>query len=974
MQKENHLFLVDGSGFIYRAFYAIPPLHRKRDGLPVNAISGFCSMLWKLLQNSREQNTASHFAIIFDHSAKTFRNDIYPDYKANRPTIPEMLIPQLPFMRLATQAFEIPSIETKGFEADDIIATYTRIAEEKGFSVTIISKDKDLMQLISPTTCLYDPIKEEIIDTKTVIKKWGVPPERMVCLQALVGDPVDNIPGIPSIGYKTAASLIQEYGNLDQILRHADQIKQKNKREKILEHANIALLSRTLVQLRTDVPITIPIEDLILENHNGPKIISFLKALELTQLTKRVAKACDCDAENIEPASIDIEPVWHNVDAKNHLKSSENQETPEDTVMQCTPHALSLKRFQIIAESEINNKPYIQITNLKELKKWIEILEETGSASFKIITDTTDPFHSQPISISFSILNKDTFPVKVETSTIYIPIDVSKNRQQDGIFIQQGIPIDDVFSCVKNFFENENFLKIGHNIKYDQLILHRYGITMRGFDDVMLISYVLDSGRSSHDITSLSQKWLSHNLITRKELSKSGRTSLSLDKIPTLNLQEYTVENSNIIIRLWLLLKPRLISEKLLSVYERLEKPIVNILAQMEMNGIQIDKKLLSQMSHELNKNLMNLEEKIFLESGEKFNISSPKQLGDILFTKLQLPGGTKTKTGQWKTAAQDLEEIDSGNSPLISLILEWRQLSKLKSTYTDSLPNHINEKTQRVHTFYSLASTITGRLSSLEPNLQNIPIRTDLGRKIRKAFVSPPTKKLIIADYSQIELRILAHVAQIHPLCKAFKNEWDIHAMTASEMFDVKIEEVSPEMRRRAKTINFSVIYGISPFRLASQLKIKHSEASDYIQRYFDRFLGIRDYIEQTKNFARKYGYVETIFGRRIYYADINSSRASVRKFNERAAINAPIQGSAADITRRAMIRVQQSFAAHNLSTKMLLQIHDELIFETAEEEVLQASEIIVNAMENAASPMIDLKAPLKVKIHSADSWGEGH
>ncbi|MBA5723902.1 DNA polymerase, partial [Candidatus Liberibacter sp.] len=720
MKKEDHLFLVDGSSFIFRAFYAIPPLHRKSDGLPVNAVSGFCNMLWKLLQNSRSQDVSrkvSHFAVIFDHPEKTFRHDLYPQYKTNRSSAPEMLIPQFPLVRLATQAFGVKSLEMKGFEADDIIATYARSAEKKGVYVTIVTADKDFMQLVSPLICLYDSIKEERIDIDSVIKKWGVPPEKMVCLQALVGDSSDNIPGIPGIGYKTAASLLQEYGDLESILKCANQMTQKKRRESILENADIARLSRDLVKLCTDVPITVPLDHLTLEPQNGSKIIAFLKALECTALTKRVAKACDCDANHIEPAYLEISEKWK----KETSIAEKSADLLEEKISENTPHALVVTRSEIVAQSQINNDSSIQIINVTDLRKWVSILKESGTISFKMITDTTDALCSKPIGMAFSILNKDIFPSKLETSTVYIPFSFEDETEENTSPEKQYIPIKIALAHLKACFEDEKILKISHNIKYDFLVMQRYGIMIRSFDDIKLISYVLDSGRSAHNITSLSGKYLSHQLITRKEILGTGKSSIPLNKIPISQIQSYAIENSDVIFRLWLLLKPRLIAEKLLHVYERLEKPIVTVLADMEFEGIHIDKELLSQSSHELGKEIAILEEKIYLESGEKFNINSPKQLGEVLFEQLKLPGGTKTKTGQWKTSAQNLEEIDCEEQrSLVSTILEWRQLSKLKSTYTDSLPHYINNKTQRVHTFYSLASTTTGRLSSSEPNLQN--------------------------------------------------------------------------------------------------------------------------------------------------------------------------------------------------------------------------------------------------------------
>ncbi|AGA64925.1 DNA polymerase I [Liberibacter crescens BT-1] len=978
MQKGDHLFLIDASGFIFRAFYAMPPLHRKADGLPVNAVSGFCNMIWKLLKDARNTEisiTPSHFAIIFDHPAKTFRNVLYEGYKTNRSAAPEELIIQFPLIRLATQAFSLPSIEIEGFEADDIIASYTRAAEKEGAEITIVSSDKDLMQLVSPSVSLYDTLKNKRIGIDDVLKKWGVPPEKMICLQALTGDSIDNIPGIPGIGPKTAALLLEEYGNLDNILLQAHTMKPSKRRDALIEHANMARLSRELVTLRTDLPLPIPLNEILLHPQEGSQLIAFLKAMELNALIKHVAKVCDCDASLIEAADVDPGETWRKKNDEHNSPNTEVSSISDRKIF--TPQSLVIERSKSFKQLKTEDTfSCQQIIDINNFKTWIHRIRDNGIVGFKVITDKMDILNSKLVGFSFAMKEK-TIPLsQIQISAIYIPLNTHNTPEiiEDESASKLYIPNELALSYLKELLEDPSILKIGHNIKYDIIVMKRYGIDICSFDDTMLMSYVLDSGRSDHNLKTLSKKWLDHIPINYKDLTGTGKLLTTFDKLPISQVKEYAAECCDINLKLWMLLKQRLVAEGLLSVYERLERPMVTVLGEMETNGIYVNQEILLQLSHELLQESMILEKKIHALAGENFNIASPKQLSNILFTKIGLSSGFKTKTGQKSTSAQALEKMKFDENILLPMILEWRQLSKLRSTYTDALPHYINKNTHRIHTHYSLAATTTGRLSSSEPNLQNIPVRNALGRKIRKAFIAPHGKKLISADYSQIELRVLAHIAHVSELCQAFADGIDIHAMIASEVFNIPLKEMSIDVRRRAKAINFGIIYGISSFMLANQLAISRSEASEYIELYFKRFPGIRDYIETTKAFVHQHGYVETIFGRRIYYPEINARKASIRQFNERAAINAPIQGSAADIIRRAMIRMKKDFIHHNISAQMLLQVHDELVFEVKEEEVIKSIPIISKAMENAPFPKLNLIVPLKVDIRAGYNWEEAH
>ncbi|MVA79107.1 DNA polymerase I [Agrobacterium vitis] len=992
MKKGDHLFLVDGSGFIFRAFHALPALTRKSDGLPVGAVSGFCNMMWKLLTEARDTSvgvTPTHLAVIFDYSSKTFRKDLYPDYKANRSAPPEDLVPQFGLIRQATRAFNLPCIETEGFEADDIIATYARAAEAIGADVTIVSSDKDLMQLVTANVHMYDSMKDKQIGIPDVIEKWGVPPEKMIDLQSLTGDSTDNIPGIPGIGPKTAAQLLEEYGDLETLMARASEIKQNKRRENILAGAELVKLSRQLVTLRTDVPLDMPLDALMLEKQDGPKLVAFLKAMEFTSLTRRVADNCECDAGAIDPATISVEwgaaargpDLDAGAAAQTPAPGQETQPTAQSAKADgATPADLAAARQSAFGGQPIDRSTYVTIRDLPTLEGWIASAREAGVVAFDTETTSLDPMQADLVGVSLALQDNAASPGAATIRAAYVPLGHKTGRDDlfsDGLKLAENqIPMDAALAALKALLEDPSVLKVAQNLKYDYLVMKRHGIVIRGFDDTMLLSYVLEAGVGAHGMDSLSERWLGHTPIPYKEVAGSGKSLVTFDLVDIDKATAYAAEDADVTLRLWLVLKPRLAAVGLARVYERLERPLVPVLANMEERGITIDRQILSRLSGELAQKAAAFEDEIYELAGERFNVGSPKQLGDILFGRMNLPGGSKTKTGQWSTSAQVLEDLAAQGEPLPRKIVDWRQLTKLKSTYTDALPGYVHPQTKRVHTSYSMAATTTGRLSSSEPNLQNIPVRTAEGRKIRTAFISTPGHKLLSADYSQIELRVLAHVADIPQLRQAFADGVDIHAMTASEMFGVPVDGMPSEVRRRAKAINFGIIYGISAFGLANQLSIERSEAGEYIKKYFERFPGIKDYMESTKAFVREHGYVETIFGRRAHYPEIKSSNPSMRAFNERAAINAPIQGSAADVIRRAMVQVEPALAKAGLGdkTRMLLQVHDELIFEVEDEAIDAALPVIVSTMENAAMPAIAMRVPLKVDARAANNWDEAH
>jgi DNA polymerase-1 len=996
MKKGDHLFLVDGSGYIFRAYHALPPLTRKSDGLPVGAVSGFCNMLWKLLREARNTDvgiTPTHFAVIFDYSSKTFRNDLYPEYKANRSAPPEDLVPQFGLIREATRAFGLPCVEMEGFEADDLIATYCRLACEAGGDTTIVSSDKDLMQLVGPTVGMYDPMKDRQIGIPEVIEKWGVPPEKMIDLQALTGDSVDNVPGVPGIGPKTAAQLLEQFGDLDALLARATEIKQEKRRQSIIDNADKARISRDLVTLKTDVPVAVGegLEDFILQPADGPKLIAFLKAMEFSSLTRRVAEATGAEPADIEAASVAVEraDTAHGPDvgsastsplrggraggAGGGISSSADASEPPPLTPPLkeegdSPSLLSAMRAETAVADKIDVNAYHCIRDLATLEQWVADAREAGIVAFDTETTSLDPMQADLCGFSLAIR---------PGHAAYVPVG-HKNGEDDllgGGLVENQIPIRDALAAIKPLMEDPSVLKIAQNLKYDLVVMQRHGIDVVSYDDTMLISYVLDAGTSGgHGMDALSEKWLGHKPIAFKEVAGSGKSFIGFHQVPLDKATCYAAEDADVTLRLWLVLKPRLAAKGLVSVYERLERPLVPVLARMEQRGISVDRQILSRLSGELAQGAAGLEDEIYELAGERFTIGSPKQLGDILFGRMGLPGATKTKTGQWTTSARVLEDLAAEGHALPRKIVDWRQLTKLKSTYTDALPGFIHPETKRVHTSYSLASTTTGRLSSSDPNLQNIPVRTAEGRRIRTAFIAEPGNRLISADYSQIELRVLADVADIPQLKQAFAEGADIHAITASEMFGVPVEGMPSEVRRRAKAINFGIIYGISAFGLANQLSIPREEAGAYIKKYFERFPGIRDYIESTKAYARENGYVETVFGRRIHYPEIRSPNPSVRAFNERASINARLQGTAADIIRRAMVRMEGALADAGLSARMLLQVHDELIFETAEQEVDATIPVVRQVMENAAMPAVSLSVPLQVDARAAGNWDEAH
>ncbi|MCE1236130.1 MAG: DNA polymerase I [Hyphomicrobiales bacterium] len=998
----DHLFLVDGSSYIFRAYHALPPLTRKSDGLPVGAVSGFCNMLFRLLKEAKKSSAGvepTHLAVIFDASGDTFRNEIYDLYKAHRPEVPEDLRPQFGLIREATRAFNVACVEQKGFEADDLIATYVTQARAAGADVTIVASDKDLMQLIEPGVVMLDTMKDKRIGETEVFEKFGVSPDKVVDVQALAGDPVDNVPGVPGIGIKTAASLVNDYGDLETLLSRAGEIKQPKRRQSLIDHADAARLSLKLVTLARDVPVDTPIEDLAVAEIDGPRLVAFLKAMEFGSLTRRVAEATGAVAEAIDPATVPF-THWPPASAAGASQvggpptptlpleggggaSGEASppsfpppsrgrdregglEGPGPASLVGTPAALAASRAAA-AHGPIDTTAYETVATLARLEEWITQARERGLVAFDTETTSLDAMRAEIVGFSLAL---------EPGRACYVPL---AHRSGDGGLFDDGlapgqIEIRAALAALGTLLADASVLKIGQNIKYDALVVANYGLEIRNFDDTMLISYALDAGRGGHGMDELSERWLGHKPIPFKEVAGSGKSAVTFDRVPIDKATAYAAEDADVTLRLWRLLKPRLAAEGLATVYETLERPLVPVIVAMERAGIAIDRQMLARLSGDFAQGMAALEAEIEALAGEPFNVASPKQLGEILFGKMGLPAPKKTATGAWATGADVLEDLAAQGHELPRKVLDWRQIAKLKSTYTDALPGFENPTTKRVHTSFSLAATTTGRLSSSEPNVQNIPVRTEEGRKIRRAFVATPGHMLISADYSQIELRVLAHVAEVPNLRQAFADGVDIHAMTASEMFGVPIAGMDPMVRRRAKAINFGIIYGISAFGLANQLGIARSEASAYIDKYFERFPGIRAYMDWAKRQARDNGYVETIFGRRAHYPGIADKNAAVRAFNERAAINAPIQGSAADVIRRAMIRMEAALDEAKLAARMLLQVHDELIFEVPEAEVEATIAVVKRVMEGAAEPAVRLRVPLVVDARAAANWDEAH
>ncbi|HXX07806.1 MAG TPA: DNA polymerase I [Pseudolabrys sp.] len=986
LKKGDHVFLVDGSGYIFRAYHAIRFEPRTPDGTHVNAVYGFCNMLWKLLKEMKPEERPTHLAVIFDKSEKTFRTEMYKEYKAHRPPPPDDLIPQFPLIRDAVRAFEIPCLEQAGYEADDLIATYARIACEAGATATIVSSDKDLMQLVNECVVMYDTMKDARIGVPEVIEKFGVPPAKVIEVQALIGDTSDNVPGVPGIGVKTAAQLIGEYGDLETLLKRAGEIKQDKRRQALLDNAEAARISKKLVTLDTKVPLDVPIENLGVHEPDYKTLIAFLKAMGFKTLSQRVADKSGIDAGQIEanakpasggqekPVSTAIAPSRTSGQGQLPLVAPQGRQTTARTsaeASQLTPISLSERRLEALRTTKIDPVKYETIGTLEQLQRWIERAQETGVLALKTETSNLDPMRTMLCGIALAVAPNEA---------AYLPLGhrEASEGETSGLFAAKlcsgQIAERDALEALKSVLEDTSIVKIGHDVKRDWLVLACRGIRLGAIDDIMLMSYVMDAGKAAHDLDSMVTRYLGRRQSRFNDVKNKDRALFTPEATPIARTASYAAEDADIIFRLWQALKPRIAAEKVVTVYETLERPMPRVLACMEERGISVDPAVLSQLSNEFGKKQAALEQSINKIAGTQVNPGSPKQLGDILFGQMGLPGGSKTKTGQWSTGARTLEELAEQGHKLPQVILDWRQVSKLRSTYTEALPAYVNPDTHRVHTSYALASTSTGRLSSSEPNLQNIPIRTEDGRKIRRAFVAAPGTKLVSADYSQIELRLLSEIAHVPTLRKAFQDGVDIHAMTASEMFGVPVKDMPPEIRRRAKAINFGIIYGISAFGLAAQLGIASKEAGDYIKKYFERFPGIRDYMDETREFCREHGYVLTLFGRKCHYPDIKASNPSIRSFNERAAINARLQGSAADIIRRAMIQIEPELKKDKLAAKMLLQVHDELIFEVPDGEIERTIPIIRSVMQNAPHPAVSLHVPLQVDARAAANWDEAH
>lgn len=922
-QQKHRIYLVDGSGYIFRAYHALPPLTRP-DGTPVNAVMGFCNMLFKLLSDLLDDEYASHLAVVFDTSKQTFRSDIYPEYKANRPPAPEDLVPQFPLFRDAVAAFGVQSVEMAGFEADDLIATYAEQARAAGHEVVIVSSDKDLMQLVDDNITMLDPMKNRVIGAAEVHDKFFVAPDRVIDVQALAGDSTDNVPGVPGIGVKTAALLIGEYGDLDTLLERAGEIKQPKRRQNLIEHADMARISRDLVTLKRDVPVENTVDDFLISPPEPGPLINFLQENGFRQLTGKAAGRFGGEADLPAAAAEIVQPP---------------------------------------AERE-----YELIQTVDRLQYWADEARRQGFVAVDTETTSLDAVAAELVGISLALR-----PGKA----CYIPVGHVGTAPAGQLDLGDGpadvpeqIPMEQVLDILRPVFADPSVLKIGQNIKYDATILAGVGAPLVAVDDTMLLSFVLDAGSHNHGMDDLSKLHLDIAPIPYKEIAGTGKSQIPFSQVPLDKALEYAAEDADITLRLHQMLKPRLAQEHMVSVYETIERPLVPVIAEMEQAGIRVDRDRLAALSNDFKTRAAALETEIHEMAGSNFNVGSPKQLGEILFDQMGLPGGKKTKTGAYGTGADVLEDLAAAGHELPSRVLSWRQLTKLTSTYTEALQKEIDANTGRVHTAFHMAGAATGRLSSNNPNLQNIPVRTEEGRQIREAFVAEPGYKLISADYSQIELRVLAHIADIQSLKQAFADGIDIHALTASQVFDIPVEDMDPMVRRSAKAINFGIVYGISAFGLARQLAIPQREAKSYIDAYFEQYPGIRDYMETTKARAREVGYVETIFGRRVHLKGINDKNGAKRSFSERAAINAPIQGSAADIIKRAMVRVPAALRAENLSARMLLQVHDELIFEAPENEIEETCALVTRVMQNAAS----LSVPLVVDAGVGDNWNQAH
>ena len=921
IKNSDHYYLIDGSGYIFRAYYALPPLSRKSDGLPTGAVSGFCSMLFKLLEDSKSNQNLqkpSHFAVIFDSARKTFRNEIYKDYKANRSEPPDDLAPQFDYIRKSVLAFNLPSVELINYEADDLIATYVDKILEKGSKVTIVSSDKDLMQLYRKDVRIFDPMKNKFISEEDIEKKFGVDANKVIDVQALAGDSSDNVPGVPGIGVKTAAELINKYGNLEKLLKSAHEIKQNKRRETLIENKDKAVISKKLVTLKNDAPVKQNLEDFKLKEIDKEKLYKFLREMEFNRLLSSAISAYG--EPNLESIKSGIEePLKH---------------------------------------EKINSKNYHLINEINELDRWIEEAEELGEVAVDTETNSLDPHQAELVGISLS--------TKIGKAC-YVPI---------GHKSQKCLSKELVIKKLKPLLEDLSIKKIGQNIKFDFIVLFHHGINMSSMEDTMLMSYVLDAGKNRHNMDTLSEIHLGHKPITFKDLVGSGKKQLNFSEVEIDKAKDYAAEDADITLRLYKKFQKSLKSEKMINIYETFEKPMLKILAFMEIEGIKIDKEFLKSLSSKFKKKIEKIEKEVFKLSKKEFNIGSPKQLGEILYNELKIADLKKTKKGSFATSAVVLEDLAFKGHKFPKLVLDWRQVSKLKNTYSDSLPEHLNPKTQRVHTSFLLAATTTGRLASSDPNLQNIPIKSEDGKDIRKAFVAQKDHFLISADYNQIEMRILADLADVKELKKAFKNNIDIHSLTASQIFNVDIKKVNEDQRRKAKAINFGIIYGISQYGLAKQINVSNFEAEEFLNSYFAKFPEIKVYMDQTIKFCRKSGYVNNIFGRKSHFMNINDKNYNIRNFQERAAINAPIQGSASEIMRLAMIRLNKKMNEEEYQkSKMLLQIHDELIFESHKNEVKKLSKIIISEMSSVAnSDQHSFTIPLTVDLNVGDNWGALH
>ncbi len=918
IKKTDHFYLIDGSGYIFRAYYALPPLSRKSDGLPTGAVSGFCSMLFKLLEDARSddsKNKPTHFAVIFDSARKNFRNEIYSDYKANRAEAPDDLVPQFEYIRKSVDAFNLPSIEQLNYEADDLIATYAKKITEAGAKVTVISSDKDLMQLVSNKVRLFDPMKSKLIGEKEVIEKFGVKPTQVIDVQSLAGDSSDNVPGVPGIGIKTAAELINKYKTLENLLKNASEIPQNKRRETLLSNKDKAVISKQLVTLKNDVPLKNDAADFIIKDINKEKLYEFLRDMEFNRLLSQAISFYG------EPGSKDFND-------KNLVKKP----------------------------NKINTKTYKTVFKEKQLDELVKKLNEKSVIAVDTETSSLNPQEADLVGVSFCYEANEAF---------YIPVGHKEKTE---------LKKDVVLKKLKPILEDPSIKKVGQNIKYDFIIFKNHGIELSSVEDTMLLSYTLDAGNNRHNMDTLSELHLGHKTISYKELVGTGKKQLNFSEVDIKSATEYAAEDADITLRLYEVLSERVSKEKLEKVYEEFEKPMIKILSKLESSGVKVNDTYLKKLSKKFEERLITIEKKIYKISGKKFNIGSPKQLGEIIYNDLKIAKLKKTKKGSLATSAKILEDLALTGHKFPNLVLEWRQVSKLKSTYTDALQNHISKKTKRVHTSFLLAATNTGRLASSDPNLQNIPIKTSDGKEIRKAFIADKNNLLISADYNQIEMRILADMADVKELKKAFKNKQDIHSLTASQIFDVPIAKVTDDFRRKAKAINFGIIYGITQYGLAKQISVSNEEALSFINSYFKKFPEIKDYMNTTIKTCRKQGFVTNIFGRRIHLRGINDKNFSVRAFQERAAINAPIQGSAADIIRLAMIKIDRVLEEKK-KAKMLLQIHDELIFECLEKDENEVKKIVKEEMTSVSSSDHHMfSIPLEVSINSGNNWGEAH